>query len=179
MQNPDNYTILKGMYTHISSNGGSNVKIPFFVQSYDGIGVFFYIHNDNTDKQNTFKFDDNCKLTYITGGVPVQMEDGESIFFGVTTVRTVNFMPNGGTFFRVTLESYKNFIQNIIDRELPWENVELIHFDKKLHCSLEGTWSSTEFVKGGSYRKRTRRSTHRKPTKRRRNRRRNRKTKKN
>lgn len=113
----------------------------------------------------------------VNGGVPVKISDDrdEYIFFGDTNVRKYPLRRVVDLFFNVTPDSYNYFIENIVDRDIPWENVELLYENMKITTGLEGTWTANMFSEGGSYRKRT----HRKPTKRRRNRRRNRKTKKN
>jgi hypothetical protein len=181
--------ILRGEYKPKLDNG-SDVIIKFEVHKFRNSSssknkenyVFFI--NDLDIKNNRFKFKDELILTHIdfnrnssvNGGVPVKISDDRDkyIFFGDTHVRKYR-LPRVDQFFNVTLDSYDHFIKNIVDRDIPWENVELLYDNMKITTGLEGTWTANEFFEGGSYRK----HIHHKPTKRRRNRRRNRKTKKN
>lgn len=136
-----------------------------------------------------------CVIFYVQ-----ENPEGGGIFTFMTRVPAIALLfgyndpyDKGGVLY-VNKESYKNFVDNVIDKKVPWNGVVNGMSDMGNHTpqNIPGLWFSTPqkgpgvvgrtysrpaLPMGGSSRKSKR--IHRKPTKRRRNRRGNRKTKKN
>jgi hypothetical protein len=136
-----------------------------------------------------------CVIFYVQ-----ENPEGGGIFTFVTRVPAIALLFNydepfdkGGVLY-VNKESYKNFVDNVIDKNVQWNRVVngIVDMGNHDEQNIPGLWFSTPqkglgvvgrtykkptVPNGGSSRKSKR--THRKPTKRRCNRRGNRKTKKN